>query len=110
MLTSCAAIWIPGFLGVPIFMVSKLSNQKGTLRRLRQGSRKLLGEVVSCQKDLDDDICVVTLQYRFTSPQSGQMLNDTQVCKRNDLTNARMPAPGTPVTVFYRDDLTFRVL
>jgi hypothetical protein len=109
-ITLFSSLGIPAFLGIPIFLRHRLARHNDIARRLRQGSRKLLGEVVSCQKDLDDDICVVTLHYRFTSPQSNQMLDDTHVCQRDDLSGARMPAPGTPVIVLYRDDTTFRVL
>jgi hypothetical protein len=109
-ITLFSSLGIPAFLGIPIFLRHRLARQNDIARRLREGSSKLLGEVVTCQKDLDDDVCTVTLSYRFTSPESGQVLDDTQVCKRNDLTSARMPTPGTPVIVLYRNDSTFRVL
>jgi hypothetical protein len=109
-ITLFSIVGVPAFLGIPIFLRHRLARQNDIARRLREGSSKLLGEVVTCQKDLDDDVCTVTLSYRFTSPESGQVLDDTQVCKRNDLTSARMPTPGTPVIVLYRNDSTFRVL
>jgi hypothetical protein len=112
MLTGFSAIWIPGFLGAPIFIVSKLSNQKGTMNRLRQGSRKLLGEVLECRQRVDsDNDCFVTLSYRFQSPESGQILEGKHERERDDLRDAsKLPASGTPVVVLYRDDKTFQVL
>jgi hypothetical protein len=111
MLTSFAAIWIPGFLGIPLFVVSKLSHQQGTLRRLRQSSRKLLGEVVESVKDFgDDNDCYVKVTYCFQSPTSRRTIQSAQQRIRNDLAEAEPPRAGTPVVVLYRDDKTYWVL
>jgi hypothetical protein len=110
LVTLFSIVGIPLFLGIPLVTRNRLVRQNDIGRRLRQGSRKLIGEVLVCQKELDEDTCVVTLHYRFTSPQSNQMLDGTHTCKRDDLTNARLPTRGTPVIVLYRDDTTFRVL
>jgi hypothetical protein len=112
MITGFSAIWIPGFLGAPIFILSKLSNQKGTMNRLRQGSRKLMGEVLECRQNIDsDNDCFIQLIYRFTSPESGHIIEGHHERERDDLRDAsKLPALGTPVVVLYRDDQTFQVL
>jgi hypothetical protein len=102
-------IWIPGFLGIPMFMFGKFARQQGITRRLRKGSRKLIGELLECQHNHGEDDCFVKLRYRFQSPQGG-MLEGSHELKRNDLAQAALPYAGTPVIVLYRDDQTFQVL
>jgi hypothetical protein len=112
MLTGFAAIWIPGFLGIPLFVVGHLSRKQSTMKRLRQGSRKLMGEVLECRQNIDsDNDCFIKLIYRFTSPESGQIIEGNHERERDDLRDAsKLPALGTPVVVLYRDDKTFQVL
>jgi hypothetical protein len=113
LITGFSLVWIPGFLGIPLFVMGMFMRQSGIARRLRQGSRKLMGEILYCARDIDDGDCHIKLTYRFQSPQSGQILESTHQQQRDDLIDveaAKLPSAGTPVVVLYRDDTTFRVL
>jgi hypothetical protein len=108
--TLFSVCWIPGFVGIPLLVLVFGVGQQRILKRLRKGSRKLIGEVVEGRKDFGEDDCYVYITFRFQSPQSGQMIECTQQRVRNDLAEAEPPRAGTPVIVLYRDDKTYWML
>jgi hypothetical protein len=110
-ITLFSMVGIPLFLWIPLVMRNRLVRQNDIARRLRQGSRKLMGEILYCTRDIDDGDCHIKLTYRFQSPESGQILEGNHERERDDLRDAsKLPASGTPVIVLYRDDKTFQVL
>ena len=103
-----AAEWTGADLGglfccgvLPILLpVLALLTERGQRQRLTRG-RVLRGEVVTCSGDYDDDHDFqVTLTCRFRTPR-GREVELTRRAQRNDLSPARLPAPGTPVLVRY---------
>jgi hypothetical protein len=79
-------------------------------RRLRRGCRILRGRVVAAggQRDGDGDFNL-QLDYAFDSPE-GRALGGRIRAVREDLADARPPAPGTPLAIAYADERTFRPL
>ncbi len=109
--TLFSAFWIPGFVGIPLLVLVFGVGRQRTMKRLRKGSRKLIGEVVASQKHIsDDDNCYVQVTFRFQSPTSGSTIQSAQQRIRNDLAEAEPPRAETPVIVLYRDDKTYWML
>jgi hypothetical protein len=84
---------------LPILVaVLALLTERGRRQRLADG-RILRGEVVKCTGAYDDDKDFrVELTCRFRTP-GGREVEVTRRAQRNDLSPARLPAPGTPVLV-----------
>lgn len=55
-------------------------------------------------------VFVVTVQYTFTSPRTGREIQGVIAQNRNDLIETRLPEPGAPVAVLYRNDRNYRVM
>jgi hypothetical protein len=98
------------FIVVPLLIISHDRRRAQVEQRLRQSSSMLPGEVVTCTGNAADDDYHVRLTYRFQSTHSGKTIQKAQRLQRNDMNDASLPAPGTPVIVLYRDDQTFQVL
>jgi hypothetical protein len=84
--------------------------QWGRARQARRGERVLRGELVECigRRDEDGDF-KVRLRYRFRAP-NGHLMGGQTSQIRNDLNDSALPAPGTPVAVYYRRDGVYRLL
>ena len=89
----------------------------GTLREVRKRRRlgkvgqRITGEVVRCSGEVDGDgDYVLTVGFRFNSPQTGQWIQGRDSQIRNDLKGEAPPPPGTSVHVLYLDDGTYMIL
>lgn len=79
-------------------------------RRKRNAARLIKGQVVACtgMPDSEGDF-MLKLRYRFHSPEGNVIVRQaTQI--RNDLKSTRLPEPGTPVAIYYRNDRSYRIL
>lgn len=75
------------------------------LRMRRQPGRLLVGEVVERTGRSDDnDVYYVYVDYRFQTPEGKTLHDSTDAVRRDDLSPQTLPAPGTPVHVYYVDD------
>ncbi|MBN1680113.1 MAG: DUF3592 domain-containing protein [Anaerolineae bacterium] len=84
--------------------------QRRQPRAAARATHLIKGEVVTCPGTLDDDGDYnVKLRYRFRSPSGRMMVNQSSRI-RNDLKNAALPQPGTPVAIYYRNDQSYQVL
>jgi hypothetical protein len=63
-------------------------------------ARLLLGEVLACTSQQDEDNLTVRVTYRFRAP-TGQELQGHDQAHRNDLKHVALPSPATPVVVNY---------
>jgi hypothetical protein len=79
------------------------------LLRLRREGRSVRGEVIDCSGRSGEDDYNVTLGYCFTAPD-GQEIVDRAEAVRDDLKESALPAPGTPIMVYYVDHKTYAVL
>ncbi len=69
------------------------------------------GHIVACEGRLDaDGDFKLRVRFRFTSPATGHTITAQKAQIRNDLRQAELPEPGTPVAVYYRDDRAFWLL
>lgn len=93
-----------------VFLIVGNLQRRGRPRWLGGGRGLVRGEVASCSsyRDDDDDFHV-KIRYRFRSP-SGRTLTGQTSRLRNDLTPETVPAPGTPVAIFYRHDRSFMLM
>jgi hypothetical protein len=79
-------------------------------RSLCREGQKIDGRVVNCEgTDQEDGGLHLKVKYSFDSP-SGREITDTVSASRNDLTKETLPAPGTPLVVFYLNDKVHRLL
>jgi ribosomal protein L40E len=105
-LAGFAVCW-NGFIG--LFVVAAVNGAQKAGKLARMGQR-LDGEIDKIDHHLDsDDDLSLTVHYHFVNPDGlgvrGKLSNI-----RNDLKNTRLPAPGTPVIVWYADDKTHTIL
>jgi hypothetical protein len=99
---------LPALLGVGLHVLAR--RRLHIVRRLREQSSKAAGEVVECKDTATDENYYIKLTYRFQSPQSGKTIQQAHRLLRDDLRQAALPPPGTPVVVLYRDDKTYWIL
>ncbi len=78
-------------------------------RRLVQTGQLLKGQVVKCGGKRSKNSYSINLAYTFQTPD-GRWLKRTEKAGRNDLRASMLPSAGTPVTVLYADDQTYRVM
>lgn len=76
------------------------------LWRLRKNpGHRLVGEALESKGEWDNsDNYQVHLRIRFTTPAGKPIESWMKPGHRDDLANQRLPAPGTPVHVYYVDD------
>ncbi len=79
------------------------------IRRLERFGYLLDGEVVACSSHVNDGDTVITLKYRFCTPENKPIVRSSDK-SRNDLRKSSLPGIGTPVAVLYLDERLFRVL
>lgn len=103
-------------LGVPLLVILTPLTLAWTvaegwrLVRFRRAGWPISGEVVSSGVVVDEDGDEhLTVEYAFASPQSGTRVTNEETIPRQ-LNPSPPPATGTPVTVFYLNDRTYRLL
>jgi hypothetical protein len=80
-------------------------------RALERGGQLTRGEVVACSgRSGSKGAYILTVEYRFSAPDSGEMLSHKQTATRNDLRGQLLPAPGTPLAILYLDRETYQAL
>jgi hypothetical protein len=96
------------FIFLLLFVLSAIQRRRP--EQAVRGKHLIRGDVVSSTglKDDDGDFNV-KLRYSFQSP-NGQIITDQTSQIRNDLSKTSLPAPGTPVAVYYQNDHSYRLL
>jgi hypothetical protein len=80
-------------------------------RTLALEGRLVDGNIVAAKGKTDsDNDYIVTVEYDFRSPGSGQRITKRESATRNDLKGEPLPGVGAPVKVLYRDDRHFKLL
>jgi hypothetical protein len=78
--------------------------------RLTREGRLLEGQVISCAASHSSETGhSVELRYSFLAPD-GRHVEGKRSERRDDLKDAQLPAPGTPVAVLYADEKLHQVL
>jgi hypothetical protein len=96
---------VPGFVFVLVIYLDD-RKQREFNRRFAEGCQKLTGRVVSCVRKVYPQQAyggAVEVAYAARTP-SGVELNGSRAVVRDDLLNAALPPPGTPVVVLVLDD------
>jgi hypothetical protein len=95
----------PVFLFIPTWLREERKSREFN-RRFAEESQKLTGRVVTCVRKVYPKHAyggAVEVVYTVRTP-SGVELKGTKVMERDDLLNATLPRPGTPVVVLVLDD------
>lgn len=97
-----AIVFPAGFLVVWQSMRSKQLARRGTV---------INGQLITIKgaKDSDDDY-ILSIEYSFHAPDTQKLHIERAKGKRNDLKEAKLPQPGTPVAVIYQNPGNFRML
>lgn len=79
-------------------------------RRPERDKHLIRGQVVSItgHRDNDGDFNI-KLRYRFQPPGAREIVDQTSQI-RNDLDPRNLPAPGTPIVVYYQNEHSYRLL
>lgn len=70
----------------------------------------LAGEVVNIKLHECADRHDLEVQYKFTSPQSDEVVVGTEKRLRDDLEDVEMPDEGSPVAILFLNDRNHRIL
>jgi hypothetical protein len=80
------------------------------VRRLSREGQIVRGELVSASgRRGNKGNYFVTVNYRFRTP-GGEELSGKETATRNDLRGRELPAPGTPLSILYKDRKTHMAL
>lgn len=81
---------------------------------LRRRGTLIDGEIIRVEGDIRRESTganyVVTLYYKFESPQSGKPITGVIAQTRNDLADTKLPVVGEQVRVLYLHDKNYRVM
>lgn len=100
-----------GLMGVVVVLFGLSVVQRFLPNWLPQGQSTLLrGQIITCKGRRDDDgDFKITVEYRFRTPSGAIIVGQVRQL-RNDLKQAALPAPGTPVVVAYHRTGTHELL
>lgn len=70
----------------------------------RNPGKPLQGELIECKKNVYSEDFTVSARFRFVSPAGKTIEAESPLTRRDDLEKQPLPAPGTPVHVYYVDD------
>jgi hypothetical protein len=100
--------FFPGVTALMAFTVWFGTALLPLLRLRRNPGKVLLGEILECKGKWDaGDDYQVSLRIRFTTPEGKPIESWMQPSHRDDLHGKPLPAPGTPVQVYYLDEQRF---
>ncbi|MAS35202.1 MAG: hypothetical protein CL610_14415 [Anaerolineaceae bacterium] len=97
--------------GVTWGIVGAFLYSYGRDRILARDGQLVRGELVSIRRKTDsDNDTMLHAEYRFSAPDSGEVIVSKQKQQRNDMRRKPLPDAGTPVAVLYKNPNHFKML
>lgn len=97
------------FLACALFCLFGYLRQRSRNGRLIRDGQMVVGKIVEAKAAKVKSGNQLTIRYTFMSPEGGE-LGRKEILVRNDLRDAPLPQPGTPVAIVYVNDKLYRVL